>query len=135
MQKDCNMGLTDGFCRACSCTGLPVLSTDIYYPDFRDSLANSGTFFTGNHKGTTESSSQTNIKTPPQLPVKSLISHTHKPLDQQQYAVCLSCHHKDFDKAGFKSTDCCSGMSRTQLYLEKCHYNRGELINVLPIDN
>ncbi len=128
------MGLVDGFCHAHSCTGWSVLSTDIYYPDFGDSLANFGTFFIGIHKVTTENASHVSIKTPPQLSLKSLISYTHKPFNSQQYTVCLLRHHKDFDKSGFKSTDCCPGTSRTQFYLAKHLYNVHQPDNDITVE-
>ena len=71
MQQDYDLGLAGGFCRACYYTGLSVASTEIYYPDFGDSLANSGTFLIGVHKGTTGDASHVRIQTPPQLPQAS----------------------------------------------------------------
>ena len=123
VQKECDSSLVNGFRRANSRVGWIFSSTDVYYPDYGDSVADSGTVLLGVHRGATANHLPLMLPTPPRTHVPPLESFLHKPFHDRTYAVCLSRHHKDFNESGFAISDSTPAASNTHLYRPRRLYN------------
>ena len=102
VHNSCDLILADGFRRAAEREGWTLTSTEAYYPDMGDSVADSGTFFVGNHRGATSIREPIRVVPPPASQPHSLVSFLYAPFNSREHAVCLSWRHEDFKYSGCK---------------------------------
>ena len=88
-----------------------------------DTLADSGTFYFGIHKGATGSTSPVLMKQRPAKTPKTLSSHVYTPFNaSRQYAVSHSIFHKEFSNSGLLSSNELFGTTPTHVHRPKQMY-------------
>ena len=116
------MTLAAGFCHAIQRTGWVVSTTDVYYPGMVDTVADSGMFFLGIHKGASEDQSPINVTFPSASQPKSLASCVYAPFNKREHAVSLSPHHSEFPSSGCVASPPVATATSTRPNRAKCTY-------------
>ena len=120
VHNSCDYSLTKGFRYKIESAGWAISSTDIYFPDVGDSVADTGTFFLGVHTGTSPEAEAPMVKFPPNVAPLRLASFAYAPFDSVEYAVCLSWRHKDFESEGNKSSEPKHNETQAKRFISKC---------------
>ena len=84
------MALANGFKRSMQRSGWLMSTTDIYYPDVGDSVADSAAFMLGVHKAATGNHVPIRVAMPPSVCPDPLASFIYKPFNSKEYAVSLA---------------------------------------------
>ena len=123
VHPSCDRTLVKGFNRALRRTGWIISLTDVYYPDFGDSVADSGVFLMGTHKGASSIHTELNITTPPAIRPLDLSSFVYRPFNSKEYAISLARHQDGFDDDGFSAQDPVPTATTDKQHRAKCMYN------------
>jgi hypothetical protein len=99
-----------------------MASTDIYYPDMGDSVADTGIFLVGFHKASTKDHTKLNIAMPSVIRPQPLASFVYKPFNSKEYSVSLARNHPDFESTGCTTMDPVSTITHTKDQRAKCIY-------------
>ena len=83
VHPSCDMTMAVGFRHAVQRTGWTFSTTDVYYPDVGDTVADSGTFFVGVHKQASMDHSAIAVPFPPATKPKPLASFVYAPFDKK----------------------------------------------------
>ena len=123
IHPSCDRTLAFGFRRAVQRTGWVMSTTDVYYPHMGDTVADSGTFFIGIHKGASADQSPIQVTFPPAAQPMSLASFIYAPFNTREHAISLSPHHKDFAASGCVASGPVTAATPTQAHRAKCVCN------------
>ena len=93
------MTLACGPRRAIQPTGWIISTSDVYYPDIKDKVSDSGTFFIGINKGRTASHAPVCVVFPTITKPKPLDLFIFAPFNKREYAVSVYRHHEDLSSS------------------------------------
>ena len=100
IHPSCDMALAKSFRRSTGRAGWLISSTDVYFPQFGDSLAEGSTVYVGVHRGCTANHDNIRIAFPPPTVPKPLASFLYTPFNNKTHAVSLARSHADFASTG-----------------------------------
>ena len=100
VNPSCDMTLACGLRRKIQRTGWVISTNDVYYLDLGYTVADSGTFLIGIHKGSTAFHNPFRVVFPPITKPKPLDSFLYAPFNRREYAASVSLHHGDFSSSG-----------------------------------
>ena len=116
------MTLAAGFCHAIQRTGWVVSTTDVYYPGMVDTVADSGMFFLGMHKGASVDKNPIDVTFLPVAQLKSPGLFSYAPFNKREHAFSLSPHHADFPSLGCVASASIATAKPTHPHRAKCTY-------------
>jgi hypothetical protein len=122
VHTSCDMALANGFKRSMQRSGWLMSSTDIYYPDVGNSVADSAAFLLGVHKAATGNHKPIRVAMPPSVCPDSLASFIYKPFNSKEYVISLARHQPDFDLSECTGMNPISSVSDTKDQRDKCIY-------------
>ena len=117
------MALANSFKKSLQRSGWLMSSTDIYYPDVGDTIADSAAFMLGIHKAATGNHTPIRVAMPPIVHPDPLASFVYKPFNSKEYAISLARHQPDFDSSGCTVMDPVPTVSHTKDQRAKCIYH------------